>query len=477
MAISQKTSAQFAQDLTTAISTKNNTYDTTVGPIPDLVIQPLANVLELQNSNIYQVQQLLSLINDGSFTSSDLDDFVFNEGLVRLSGMRASVILVFTRSTIPTSDITISANFPVATQPDESTNQSVTFLTLADATMVAANAAAYFNPATQQYELQIAAKAVIGSSIGNVGSNRVTRHLRPLSVFDSVYNRDPSTGGYDIESDDDLINRYYLSLMGSSPTVVTGIEKIIRTDFPQVVDSNIVFGNNPLNIRSATDGGAVDAYIIGQAALTVTENIVFTGAEQVIPLNNQPVLSITSVNVVSAVYGTDYVLVKDTSGVAASVRASDGIKWLLSSLTIPPVGTVISVTYVYNGLIQELQDAFTTDDLNSPGRDLLFKAATQVNITLTGVIKIRTGYDVSAARTIITANLVNFINSLTLGETVEVSDLQLVVRSLPAVSNFTIVNLSVVGTTGTIDLPMGPDAYAHIVYTTDLTNQLYLTVS
>lgn len=459
MAISRKTAAEFASEIVAAIKSRNSNYDTQIGPIPDLIVQPLSNVLELQNERIRSVQSLISLRNDGSFTDDDLDSLVFNESMVRLGGGQAKVNLVFSRTTAPTTNLTVKANFPVATLPDEATNVSVTFLTTTDATMSVTDLATYFNPNTQRYELVVPAIATTGTSVGNVPANRVIRPLRPLSGFDSVFNRDDATGGKDPETNDDLISRYLLGLIGSSPAVVNGIKKALRNRFPAVEDSNIVYGNNPFNVRSSADGGAVDAYIIGEAPTSVTETVIYAGPEQPIKLTRQPVMAILSAGAFSQ--GTDFNIYKDTSGYANSVKASDGLQFT-STGTVPSAGSPLSVTYTYNSLIATLQNAFTADDLSAPGQSLLFKAATLVEASMVAQIKFRTGYNVDKALEAVNLAIMTFINRLKLGQAVEQSDLQLIVRSFTAVDNFIITNLSRAGETANEDLIVGANEYARI---------------
>jgi hypothetical protein len=459
MSISRKTSSEYAQDIKTAILDRNASYDVEVGPIPDLVVVPISNVFELQNERIRAVQQLLSLVNDGSFTDADLNDFVFNEQLVRLTGSKAQVSLTFSRATLPTSNIVVKANFPVGTLADETTGKAYTFLTLSDATLVAANASSYFNNDTQRYELSVAAEAIIGAASSNVGPNRITRPLRPLVGFDSVYNKLESTGGKDIETNAELIDRYYLSLIGTSPDVVNGINKIVRNTFTSVVDSNVVFGNNPFNTRAATDGGAVDVYVIGNTPVTYTETIIFSGVDQVIPLSKQPINSVLAAGLF--VQGTDFVFVKSTGGYKNSVRATDGIKWLPTG-SYPAVGTAVSVTYVYNILVSTLQDGFVADEKNVPGRDILFKVADQIDTTLSANVKVMPGFSIPLVINAISTSLLALVNGNLLNDDVEGSDIQAVVRSFSSIDNFIITNLSKVGQTGTADIIIGDNEYSRI---------------
>lgn len=459
MSVPKKTAADYAAELEAAILVRNADYDTKVGPIPDLYIQPTANVLELQNDRVRQVQQLLSLVNDDSFTDEDLDEFVYNESIVRLQGSRATATLVFSRSTVPTSNVIVKANFPVATLADESSGSAITFLTTEEVTMLAASAASYFNSTTQRYELLVPARAITGSAEGNVGPNRIVRPLRPLNGFDSVFNRSAAIGGADKETNDSLIRRYFLALLGSSPTVVYGIQKLLRDKHPEVLDSNVVYGNNPLNVRAATDAGAVDVYIIGNAPTSTTETVIFPGANQPIKLTKQPVLSITSAG--AYVSGTDYVLSKDTSNLANSVRSIDGISWTTTGST-PLIGAPVVVTYTYDALPLQLQNAFLATDRDTPGRDILFKTATQINVGITANVRIRSGFNVTATVNAVTDAIVNFINSLELSDDLELSDLQAVVRSFSGVDNFIITNIAKVGLTGTTDLAVNDNEYVRI---------------
>jgi len=464
MAISKKSSSDFALELENSILSRNSSYDTKIGPVSDLVIQPLSNVLELQNENLVNVEQLLSLSNSGAFTDIDLDQFVFNEGLIRTNGSRSTTKLIFSRSTPPSVDLLVRANFPVATVSDESTGQSITFVTLVDATMTSAGAPSFFNINTQRYELEVVAESTTAGTDANVAPNRIVRPLRALNGFDTVFNREQASGGTDIESNAKLIERYFLSLRGTSPSTSTGLLKTVRNSFSEIEDTNLVFGSNPLNVRSATDAGAVDVYLIGSVPTITTENIVFSGRNQVIPLSKQPILSITSAG--SFVQGVDFEFVKDTTGNKGSVRAKDGIRWFTSG-SAPSVGAVVSVTYTYDILFLRLQSEFSNPDLVVPGRDLLFKQADQIDVTVSANIKVRAGFNVASIVNSAGGAILGFINDLQLSDDVEASDLQAVVRRFSGVDNFVITNLSKVGSSGTSDILLSDNEFARI-QSTDL---------
>jgi hypothetical protein len=281
-----------------------------------------------------------------------------------------------------------------------------------------------------------------------------------LVGFDNVFNRDAAVGGADTEIDDDLISRYYISLAGTSPGISYGIKKIIRDLYSSVYDSYIVFGNDILNVRGATDSGAVDVYVIGSTSNTVIETVVFVGVNQIIPLANRPVVSVTSAG--AYVPGTDYEFVQDTtSGYAYSTRSADGIRFLPGGVA-PAVGGTVAVTYTQNSLMSTLQTGFMAEDMVQPGRDILFKAATQVDITISANLKVRAGYTPTTVLSTVRTAILDYINALKLGDDIENSDIQGVVRAYTSVDNFVITNLAEVGLTGTADMLISVSEYARL---------------
>lgn len=461
MPISRKTAAELAVDITNAIQGRNSDYDTRIGPVPDLVINPMAAVLELQHERIRSVQQLLSLEDDGSFTSQDVDEFVRNEGLLRLQGGRSTVTLIFARSTIPTVDLTVRANFPVSTLPDEVSGSTVTFITTADATMIAAQASSYFNPISQRYELPVAAISLATGVDANVGPNRIRRPLRPLVGFNSVSNTDGASGGRSVETSSELIERYFFSLTGTSPTTVNGVQKILRNLYPTVRDSYVVYGNNLLNVRSASDGGAMDVYTIGDIPTTVTETVTFSGVGQILPLSRAPVLSISSIT--GYVLNTDYILVTDTGGNMGSVRAVDGVYWLPSAVTIPATNTSLNVTYSYNSLQTVLQSAFSLPENDAAGRDLLYKQGVKKSIRIVAQLKPAAGFVGTTVQSLVNTAIMDALAEYKLNEDVEESDINLIARSFSGVDNFIITTLALVGGSGVADIPIAANEYASLI--------------
>jgi hypothetical protein len=301
MSVTKTTPQQYAAAITDGITSLNKSYDTQMGPIADIVINPISTVLSAQNSDILQLQSLLALVQNGTYTYDDLVAFVANEGIYPSSGAQATVDLVFSTTNV-LSNLTVAAGFPVSTQIDEVNNQSITFVTMEQATLPFATRASYYNATTQRYELVIPAIATMGGVNSNIAANRITRPLRPLVGFVSVFNRDAAQGGTNATTAQQLIERYLIAIVGSAQSVMSGTRAVALDLFPNVRDVAIVYGYNPLLTRASFDAGAVDEWILGTSNSTRQDVATFVGRGVPIVLISQPVQSVTSVASGATIY-------------------------------------------------------------------------------------------------------------------------------------------------------------------------------
>jgi hypothetical protein len=469
MPIEKITASQFGDQLRTQINDRTTEHDTGFGPVRDIVIDPVAAVLEQQNDRVRRVSLLLSLTNNETFSEEDLNDFVFNEGLLRLPGSQATANVIFARVADPNQDVSVIRGYPVGSAPDESTGQTVTFVASESRTLpsLAGGGGAFFNQVTGNYELTVPYVAVIDGSIGQVGANRITRPLRALNGFDNIFNREASSGGRDSETNNELIERYLIAILGRRLATPTGIEKFVRDDQPDVNDILTVFGANPILTRDSSDAGAVDAYIVGDQLITAQENHTFLGVGQVIAVDRSPLISVSTVvsGAITYVEGDDFELVFDNTGIAGSNRGVDGIRFLAGgSLALPAIGDTVNIKYVYNNLVRSLQTQHETDrDVLVMGRDLLFKIGVQVDVAIEATLTVLPGFDVGAVTTAVRDIIFNFVNALELGDNVERSDIQGEVRRLSGVDNLVFTRFSKLeDLVGIDDIPIVDNEYARI---------------
>jgi uncharacterized phage protein gp47/JayE len=459
MPVPKVTADQFAIQLNQSIQERNRGHDTEVGPIPDIIVQPEALVLERQNDRIRQVSQLILLDEQGTFEDADVEAFVFNEFLVRNLGGRSSATVVFSRVTAPQIDITVQKNFPIATVPDESTGETVVFVTTEEKTLPVATAASFFNLETERYELEVAVQATITGRVGEVGPGKINRPLRPLSGFDSVENRSRSSVVSDRETNLELLERYNISIIGSQLGTQNGLRLFIKSQFQDAGDVLVVNAGDPLITRESEDSGAIDVFITGEQNLTRQDEREFLGIGQLIPLVNQPVQSI--VNVPGFVLDTDYIFVKDTTGVSNSVRAQDGIKFLATG-SVPAIGSSINVEYQQDILVANIQSALDSADTNVGGQDPLIRSGDQVDTTLAAQLVVLPGFGFTTIQNTVITAIVEYINLLGLGEDVEKSDIQAVVRGISGVDNFIFSVLDRVGGTANEDILIEKSEFARI---------------
>jgi len=465
MPIPKITADQFTTNLNLGIQNRDAGADVEIGPIPDIVIQPTAQVLENQNDRIRQVSQLILLDQSATFTDTDVDDFVFNEDMLRNTGGRSTSTVTFSRATIPTIDIPVQRGFPIATMPDEATGQTVVFVTTEQKTMVAAQAASYFNITTGRYELEVAVQATISGKIGEVGPNRINRPLRPLAGFDTVTNVGRTSTVVDREINDRLIERYKIAIQGTQLATNKGLRLFIVSQYIDVGGVLIINSGDPLVTRTGTSGNAVDVFITGSQASSRVDNQIFLGVGQLIILDHQPVTQVVSVinpiGPVTYVVGTDYEIVSDTSGVSGSNQAQDAIRFIPGG-TFPAVGDTIQITYTQNSLVDTIQNDFTDPDRIVGGQDILIRTGTQIDITLAARLIVLGGFSWSTVATAVTNAILNWINALSLDADVEQSDIQGEVRNISGVDNFIFTKLDVKPGTGNADVVVGKNEFARI---------------
>lgn len=468
MPIDKVSSSQYADQLAAGINNRADDVDTAFGPVRDACIQPQAEVLEAQNDRARQLSLMLTLANASAFDGfdADLEGIAFNEGETRNNGSVSATTATFKRASAPASDAVVQRGFPVGSQPDESTGTTVTFVTSEAKTLPALTAASFFNIQTQLYELNVPVVSVIQGSASKVGPNRINRPLRPLGAFDSVTNPTSAGGGRDKETNQELINRYLLGVIGRQLGAPAGINRLALADFPDVQSLKVVFGNNALLLRAATDGGAVDVWVKGESLVQVVENHTYLGLGQLIAVFSPPLVSVISVQSGANTYieGVDYETVADDSGVGRSIREAAGIRFLPSATTpLPSVGDAVTVTYTYNNLIRALQSGFTTEETLELGRDILFRRGIDAPIVHTAQLKVTTGFNASAVQSAVASAVFNFINGLGLGDDVQASDEQAVVRALSGVDNYIITrNTTTDVLTGTGDIPIDDNEFPTI---------------
>ena len=466
MVIQRTTESEFADQIADAVAARDSSIDTRIGSVRDVQITPIAGVLKDQNDDIVYLSQLMSLKNAERFFPDDLDDFVYNEAIIRWDGSTSLAVVYFARIQPPTTNIPIPINFPLATTVDPSTGQVVEFRTIESKIMygpATTPASAYYNADTEKYEIGVAVASVVKGSETGVGAYTITQFRRPFPEFDEVYNKQATTSGRGLETNTEVARRYQMQVEGSQIAAPTGLQRFILDAFSGSMDAYVVYGNDENLIREDTDAGAVDVWILGESPATVSHTVNYPGIETLVPLPKQPVISIVSVSDTGTTYveGTDYELVTGEGIYAYSNRGQDGIRFI-SGGSAPTLNDSITIQYTYNTLPNVMTAYYRQSEYYVMGTDVLFRWAQDQQLEIEANLKVQSG-NPESVRGLVEERLLNYINGLLLGEDVEEFDLDSEVARVFGVDNFTWTTLAVEDGSGVADIEIPPNQYARIV--------------
>lgn len=416
-----------------AILERTRNWNIDNGAIPDLIITPTSSVLDNQNETINYLYDLITLDESANLDLDDVEQFVSVNDIFSNDGTRSTVNLTVIRFSPPTRDLTIPRGTPFAAL--NSGVSAVFFVSTREVTLPFETAENFFNADNNRYEINVPVISVDRGPDTQVGPNSITSFVRDLNGFDSVTNLQPSSATAGADTTSSLIRRYRLSVIGQDRSTPNGISKYIRNNFQNVTQTLSVFGQD--NERAAAEPGAVDQYIIGKIEQRQQDIITYPG-ETAIVLSAQPVLSISSVRSDTNTYteGVDYQIVSDQSLNKGSIRASTAIQFTGRGLS-PGVGDTLFISYTYDTLVRNIQREFENNEtLSYPGRDLLVKQSDEVSVVIISELFTLGGVSFDAVRVAVETALIDYFNGLGLGEPVEISDIQKVVRGVPGVDNF-----------------------------------------
>ena len=208
------------RNMVTAVQAGANTLiNLNVGSVLRAILEAVAGVnLWLQGLIIYT----LTLTRGATSVGSDLDSWVADYGLARLSAVAASGQVTFSRFTNTTQAI-----IPVGAVV-QTADGSQSFTVIADTTNSAYNATlGGFVVAASVSSLAVTVTAVNAGSQGNVGAATITSISNAISGIDTVSNAAAFANGIDAETDIALRIRFVLYLASLSKGTKTAIGSAI----------------------------------------------------------------------------------------------------------------------------------------------------------------------------------------------------------------------------------------------------------
>lgn len=155
-----------------------------------------------------------------------------------------------------------------------------------------------------------------------------------------------------------------------------------------------------------------------------------------IPLSFGPILSVPATITIGATvysYGSDYWFVVGNDAFGFAPNSRYGLAWTSAAGRQPADGTSFSVTYTYNRAAYDTQESLRNWRLL--GTDARVHAGVPSYVKFNLAIIFDRRFDPTAVKTEIDTSLADFINSISFGGVVQVSDVLNVVHNVPGVDN------------------------------------------
>lgn len=397
--------------------------------VRDIMVDPQSEVAAQIYTQIGEVNKINAYVeNAESISEEDLDKKGQDLGVYRKQEQYATSRVTFRATSLPNDTIVIgnedgTGGIYVSTLDleDESAREFVTTETIyfnADT--------ASFNQSSGYYELSAACQATISGTASNVGIGTILVLKSPINGIAGVYNYVSATGGTEKENNVDFANDMVTAIQGATSVVAKGVEKITKS-VPGVVEVKIFDPNSD----EPSPMGKVYDYVKGENLTSISENIIYYTIYNKYKLQNRPVKDIISVQALvngqmeTLIKGRDYYLFNDAAGdYAGSSFAEDYLVFTSDAVLIPDNSTEFTITYVYNALINTVQDYIKQNEKNLLLLgEIIVKQATPIIVDLSAQIKLKYGYDTASYKTQILTAIDFYINSKLMGENLLMADI------------------------------------------------------
>ena len=413
---------------------RRSNVDTSPGTFTrDVVIDAPARELE---SLYLDLNRTANAQSPDLASTIDIERLGRNFQLRRRGPLKATGMASFYSFEAPVETITIPRGTTVASKalPDGTSQQ---YVTTQDVTLGVTN----FNSTTGRYDVDVMVRAMVAGTDGNVPAGAIAAILDPVSGVAGVYNFNAFTNGADFETLASFRSRVKSVITGNNVGTVDGYYQTI-TRITDVLDAYVASTDTGIEELRRTDVGAVDIYVRGLISTQAPSEVytVPVSSPYELVTSKQPIdlLTVDSFSLIGSVTGTlvegtHYIIVRDTSKFAGSIRGSD--KFVFTGLS---AGEEVTIVYSYNSLIESLQTYMEEDSRKVLGADILVKGAIPRQINIACIIRALPGYTAQGVTTDVTTALTAFLNSYTIGEEVQQSDILAVIANTAGVDDVTV---------------------------------------
>lgn len=374
------------------------------GPFFDLAIRPVSTELASAEAATDRLSTIYSRLanNPLSLTDSEVVALGKNFRVPMPQGTKAVTLITFYLTSLPTGEIVIPANTPVASVDGiyvYTTDNAVSGIT-------AVNAPAYYDASTGRYNVQVQATAMAIGPAFNLPAYRITRLLSSIPGIAGVYNSVPAQGGSSPDQSINYLSQIQAAFFGRDTSSVAGLSvDLVRRGLNQQVlfvasDSRDAF------VRPVA-GPAVDVYMM-QPNEVLTEDVFLASSLNRYMLSKQPVLSLLSVYVNNTLLDSgSWTLVTDTS---PAYRNSCLAKTYVTLATSLSNGDNLRIRYTYASACWDLYQGLQDQDVM--GTDILPRLTNPLYVTIVAEVTAKDTLMASIRSSISAYMLDNFMTQL-----------------------------------------------------------------
>ena len=234
-----------------------------------------------------------------------------------------------------------------------------------------------------------------------------------------------------------------------SVSSVTGIYQGNPYTFIAGMDYSFVENPNSLFAGSTLAGSYINWNLATSFTITNVVDITHitvntTTGMQVGSVISQGIFS----TVITSIPDSLHIVVVNSTGFTSGTASFTGLK--------PDNSTIITISYTYDSLIENLQALFNNDSNHIVTSDILIREAIEALINVTASIVIVPGYVASTVVANVQTNLTTYINSLNLGAVITLSELVAIMQNTAGVGEVDLSTLVLQSIEGIVTTTIPP---------------------
>lgn len=374
--------------------------ETNKGPIRDLWINPVAGESNLLRTEVDSVRRLYSVDFADAMSRAELESLAFQYGIQPFNGSSATGVVTLKVTTVPGRVLVVPEGSIFSTDDGQ-----FNFLSTGLVEIPKENIQQFYVPSSKAYEIPVVVNAELVGEASNVAAFRITKVASPLNFNATVLNYAEISGGRDAESNDELSDRIRDVSVQNERGTTAGLRRSILENNTKTMDVSIIRNIDSIGTFD-TYRAQLDSFTIGEESELSTEAFTAPLSEnnQTFALANPPIIDVVSV------------LVNDVELPTTSWRLNRNPQRSsrdFDSVTIRSfvaVNSTITITYTYNKLLHDLDQAFISSSDDLFGVNMRFREGVDVPLRVGVTVSIQNSSNSSVFVSSIVSKIAEYCN-------------------------------------------------------------------